>query len=70
VVIFNKKRTVKNYRVYYQINEIPYHIDFSVGPVITQETINISAWTMIKKSHPDVRREDVSNISVDELNGW
>lgn len=61
---------MENFRVHYQINEIQYHIDFSVGPVITKETINISAWTMIKKTHPVVSREDVSNISIDKLNIW
>jgi len=61
---------MNNYRVNYQINEIQEHIDFSVGPVITKETINASVWTMVKKSHPDVKREDVTIISIEELHVW
>lgn len=61
---------MKNFRVHFQIDEIQQFIDFSVGPVITNETINAAAWTMIKKSHPDVRREEVSIISIDELKVW
>jgi hypothetical protein len=58
---------MKNYRVRYLLNEIRHQIDFSSGPVHTQETIRTSAWTMIKKSHPGVIRNEVTIISIEEV---
>lgn len=60
----------KNYRVNYQINGNHYHSDFSMSGTITNETKNISAWNKIKQSHPNVKREDVSNIRIDDLKVW
>jgi hypothetical protein len=34
---------------------------------ITNEIKNIYAWKQIKKSYPDVKREEVSNIRITDL---
>ena len=61
---------MKNYRVYYLLNEIHHQTDFSSGPVQTQEAIRSSAWNAIMKSHPGVTRNEVSIISIEELQVW
>lgn len=61
----------KNFRVQYEINGQQFDIDFFISIIgemtITNEIKNIYAWKQIKKSHPDIKREDVSNIKITDL---
>jgi hypothetical protein len=59
---------MKNFKVHYQIDGSKYYKDFSRDGVIDNETMNISVWHEIKKSHPSVREDDVLIISIEELN--
>ena len=60
----------KNFRATYDINGKKDHIDFSVGTIINDETINISASHVIFKKHPNIKKEEISNIKIEELNIW
>jgi hypothetical protein len=61
---------MKNYRVHYLLNDIRHHTDFISGPVQTKEAIRSSAWNAIMKSHAGVTRNEVSIISIEELQVW
>lgn len=56
---------MKNFRVYYQINGRQYRKDFSKDGVIDIETMNISAWHEIKKSHSSIKQEDLIIIKIE-----
>ena len=60
----------KNFRVFYQLNNQNYHIDFSMRGKIDDETKSISAWNEIRKNHPNIRRDDISNIQIEDLEVW
>lgn len=58
---------MKLYRVHYLYNEIRYQLDFTSGPVETENAIRSSAWNRIMKAHLGVSRSEVTIISVEEL---
>jgi hypothetical protein len=61
----------KNFLVQFEIDGQEFETDFFIsiiGPMaITNEIKNIYAWKQIKKSYPDVKREEVSNIRITDL---
>lgn len=61
----------KNFLVQYEINGQQFETDFFISIIgsmaITNEIKNIYAWKQIKKSYPDIKREDVSNIRITDL---
>jgi hypothetical protein len=59
---------MKNFRVYYQIDERKYHKDFRSDLEINDEKMPESALYEIKKSDQNVRQEDITNI--EESNVW
>jgi hypothetical protein len=61
----------KNFKVQYEINGQQFEKDFFISIIgemaITNEIKNIYAWKQIKKSHTDIKREDVSDIKITDL---
>ncbi len=60
----------KNFRVHYQINGQPHQTDFSMEGTINNETKRISAWSWIQKAHPNIRRDSVTDMNIEDLEVW
>jgi len=61
---------MKNFRVHFTINNQPFHEDFSMDGVIDNETKSISAWSRIKRAHPNVNSDEIDIGEIHEIEVW